>query len=354
MDSHGTRTRTYLRLAAATTAATAAMFLAHSPAAADPLPHINPAALSRGHEPAVVYMVRDTIRDGDLRVPATKRGEHQALWVVAGGYLVRDVNVGARGLTRVVYISRTGERRVVARSWDAMAVAVSATGRRIAVQRSSGSTGLRTVITVSRPRTGRVIAHHELRQANLVAVTDHRALIGIRARWHHPATVWWNYERNTLKRLYHQAAVSADVRHDKVVFDRTSFGEFCNRVAVLSRPARTLWRSCRMYPHQWSPDGRHAIATYTYFDAAGTARWWVIAGRTTQRQAIVAGRLDWDATWEDNHHFLTMAQGDAGQAAIIRCDLSGSCERASRLWNVPVPPDPSVYYAKPPVVLAAR
>jgi hypothetical protein len=189
--------------------------------------------------------------------------------------------------------------------------------------------------------------------ADLVAVTDHRVLIGRGARWHDPATVWWNYEHNHLNRIYHQAAIRADIRHDKVVFDRTAVGEFCIRVAILSRPARTLWHSCLRYPHEWSPDGRHAIATHTYFDAAGTDRWWVIGGHSGARQAVIVGRLDWDATWEDNTHFLTLAQSDAGKAAIIRCDLTGSCQRASRLWDVPVPSDPSVYYANPPVVLAA-
>ena len=350
MAFHGKRTR-HLWGAAATTAVTAFAFLPQLPAAAEP-GHIDPAALPRGDHPAVVYLLRDTIRDGARRVPATHRGEHEALWVVSGGYLVRDVNVGPRGSSRVVYISRAGERRVVARSRDLLTVAVSASGRRVAVQRSASSTGLRTVITVSSPRTGRVIAHRELRMANLVALTDHRALIGRRAHWHHPATVWWSYQHNRINRIYHQAAIRADIRHDKVVFERTPVGEFCNRVAILSRPARTLWHSCQMYPQQWSPDGRLAIATYAYFDAVGTARWWVIDGRTAQRQATVAGRLDWDAVWENNNHFLTLAQSDAGKAAIIRCDLTGSCERASRLWNVPVPSDPSVYYASPPVVLA--
>jgi hypothetical protein len=350
MDFHGKRTR-YLWVAAATTAVTAFAFLPPLPAVAEPA-HIDPAALARGDDPGVVYMVRDTIRDGARRVPATQRGEHQTLWVVSGGYLVRDLNVGPRGLSRVVYISRAGERRVVARSRGWLTVAVSASGRRVAVQRSSSSTGLRTVITVSHPRTGRVIAHRELRMANLVALTDHRALIGRRARWHHPATVWWNYEQNRLHRIYHQAAVGADVRHDKVVFDRTPVGEWCNRVAVLSRPARTLWHSCLRYPHQWSPDGRRAIATYSYFDAAGTPRWWVIDGHTGERRAVIFGRLDWDATWEGNDHFLTLAQSDAGKAAVIRCDLAGPSERASRVWHVPVPSYPSGYYAKPPVVLA--
>ena len=351
MSHHGKRTRTALRVAVATTAVTVFALLPRLSAAAEPA-HLDPAALPRGADPAVVYMVRDTIRDGDRTVPATKRGQHQARWVVSGGYLVRDYGVGPRGWTRLVYVSRAGNQRVVARSQGLMPVAVSASGRSVAVQVPSTPDGLRTVITVSRPRTGRVIAQREMWHANLVAVTDHRALIGRRAGWHHPVTVWWNYQHDTLTRLYDQAAVGADVRHDKVVFKRTSAGEFCNRVAVLSRPARTLWRSCRIYPHQWSPDGRHATASYTYFDAAGTPTWWVIDGRTAERQATVSGRLDWDTAWEDDAHFLTLAQSAAGKAAIIRCDLTGVCERASRVWDVPVPLEPSLYYAKPPVVLA--
>jgi len=316
-------------------------------------PRIDPAAMPRGADPAVVHLVRDTIRDGDRRIPATRRGEHGALWVVAGGYVVRDYNVGPRRSTRVVFISRTGERRVVARSRLWIEVRVSPTGRRMATQVWPNDLTQRSVITVSRPRTGRVVAQQELRLATLAALTDHRVLVGRRIRWKDPATVWWNYERKTVRRIHHQAAVAADVRHDKVVFDRSDDGEFCNRVAVLSRPARTLWRSCQVYPHQWSPDGARAIATHTYFDAAGTDRWWVVDGRTAQRQARITGRLDWDAVWEDDQHFLTKAQSDAGKAAVIRCDLTGSCERASRIWDVPLPDD-SLYYAPPPVVLADR
>lgn len=351
MDFHGRHTRASSLRVAAATVVTAFALLPQLSAVAEPA-HIDPATLPRGADPALVYMVRDTIRDGDMKVPATRRGEHQALWVVSGGYLVRDYGVGPRGWTRLVYVSRAGDQRVVARSQGLMPVAVSASGRSVAVQLPSGSSGLRTVITVSRPRTGRVIVQREMWHANLVAVTDHRALIGRRAGWHHPVTVWWDFEHDRLNRLYEQAAVGADVRHDRVVFKRSSAGEFCNRVAVLSRPALTLWHSCRIYPHEWSPDARHATASYTYFDAAGTPTWWVIDGRTAQRQATVPGRLDWDTAWEDDAHFLTLAQSDTGKAAIIRCDLTGACERASRAWDVPVPSEPSLYYAKPPVVLA--
>ena len=92
--------------------------------------------------------------------------------------------------------------------------------------------------------------------------------------------------------------------------------------------------------------------THTYFDAAGTDTWWVGRGRSGRLVAAVGGRLDWRAVWEDDRHLLTLAQGDDGTAAIVRCDLDGACERASRLWDVPVPSEPSLYYASPPVVLA--
>ena len=323
------------------------------PQASADVPHLDPAALPRGADPAVAHLVRDTIRDGADTIPATRRGEHEALWVVDGGYLVRDYNVGPRSLIRVVFISRAGERREVARSHDWIEVAVAPSGATYAYRRTSSPESLRSVVTVERP-SGRVVAEREFRLANLVGLSRHRVLLGRRLRWHDPATVWWNYERNHVRRIYGQAATRADIRHDKVVFNTSSIGDFCNRVAVLSRPGRTLWRSCRMVPHQWSPNGVRAIATHTYFDAAGTDRWWVVGGRTGERRSRVTGRLDWRAVWEDDQHYLTLAQSDAGQAAIVRCDLTGACERASRLWNVPVPSDPSLFYDAPPVVLAER
>lgn len=349
-DATSARSRLLVTL---TAAACAAALLTVGPAEAD-APHLDPASLPRGADPAVAYLVDDTIRDGSARVPATKRGEHDALWVVAGGYLLRDHDVGARRLVRVVFVSQTGERRLVARSRDLIDVEVSASGRRIAVRVPLDRAGQRSVVTVSRPRSGRVVAQREFRLARLAALTDHRVLLGRRVGWRDPATVWWNHDRNTLRRIADQAAVDADVQHNRVVLDRSTVGEFCNRVALLTRSATTLWRSCRIYPHQWSPDGIRAIATHTYFDAAGTDRWWVVDGRTGDRRARITGRLDWDAVWEDDRHFLTAAQSDAGKAAVIRCNLAGTCERASQTWNVPVPSEPSLYYAPPPVVLADR
>lgn len=315
---------------------------------------VDPAVLPRGPSPRVAHLVRHTIRDGGLRIPATTRGRHDALWVVSGGYVLRDYDVGPRRLVRVVFVDTTGARRVIARSRQLIDVEVSSGGDRVAVRRTSDATGQLSVITVEEPASGRLLARRELRLATLVAVTRTRVLLAHRARWHDPATVWWNFERHRSRRLVDQAAVSADVRHDRVVLLTPRAGEFCHRVARLSHPAGTLWRSCRTMPHQWSPDGRRALATWAYFDAAGTDRWWVVDGRTSDPQARITGRLGWHAVWEDDTHFLVNAQGDTGRAAVLRCDLQDACERASRLWNIPLPTEPSLYYRSPPVVLADR
>ena len=60
-------------------------------------------------------------------------GTAQALWVVTGGYLLRDYNVGRRRLVRVVFVGETGKRRLVARSRQWVDVAVSPGGGRVAI-----------------------------------------------------------------------------------------------------------------------------------------------------------------------------------------------------------------------------
>lgn len=354
---------TRARLAVALTFATAgAVVLATNlPAQGSPT-SVDPALLRRGPDPAVTYMVRDTIRDGARSVSATRWGQHLALWNTARGYVVKDqrsFHNGRETVQRLVYVSPTGHKRVITHSAQfssaTAGTAVSQSGRRIAWSVQPREADLWTVVKVANPNTGRLIAHHGFRLGQVVSVTGARVLVthAVGPRFT-SRTFWWNYRRDTVRKYSTQKAASADLGHDRVVFDLGSDGDFCNRVAVLSRPAHTLWRSCRIFPHQWSPDGALALATHTYFDAAGTDRWLTIGGRTATPIGRVTGRLGWHAVWEDSHHFLTVAQGESGKAAIIRCTTDGTCERASRLWDDPLPQDPSVFYVAPPVLLASN
>jgi hypothetical protein len=273
------------------------------------------------------------------------------LWNTAGGYVVADVARGGR--LRLVHVTTTGDRTVLTRRSE-FSVAVSGSGRRLAWDTFVGPVeGPPSVVTVVDPATGRVVASRRFAAgAHVVMVTGRRVLLARISVRPTNGTLWWNYERNTLRRYYDLSAVRVDPGNDRVVFDIPRDAPACNRVAVFTRPSRELWRSCLWYPEDWSPDGQHAVSTHTYFDAGGTDRWRVVDGRTGERLAKVTGRLDWNAVWEDERHFLTMAMNPAGRAAVIRCDVDAACERASRLWDLA--PTPDDFYLAPPVVLASN
>ena len=312
---------------------------------------VEPAALPRGGNPRVVHVVEATIRDGDLRVAATRR-HHVALWSTAKGYLLKDAGSQPDRIAyRLVHVDRDGARHVLSRM--VRSVAVSPDGTRVAWSVDLGRDGSPAQVTVAVADTGRVIASRRFHDGiQVTAMTRHRVLLSRLFTYRH-GTSWWNLDRDRLRRISDLSAVGADLRHDRLVLDIPRDAPACNMVAPLSHPSRELWRSCRIYPHAWSPDGEHVLATHTYFDDSGTDRWLVIDSTTRERVGRVLGRLDWDAAWEDDGHFLTKAQSASGEAAVIRCTLDGRCERASRLWDLG-PVDYQPFYVSPPVVLPSN
>lgn len=315
--------------------------------------HIDPATLKRGDNPRVAYLVRDTIRDGDRRIRVRTPGKNLALFETRSGYLVWSF-VYNRNMT-VVAVDRDGDRRRLGQEQIVYPV-VSPDGRRVVVvkQRTPGAGP--NVARVVDPRSGRMIARRVFPvHSGVLAVTDRRALV---TNLGDPQAVgastwWWNYRRDTVRRISGWTAVGADLQANKVLLDHGWRGNSdCQRVAPLKHPRRTLWRACRIFPRDWNAKGSRALATRRFweFDRRGTDRWVVHKGRGPGATGRVTGRLDWTAVWEGNRRFLTVAQSDNGEAAIIRCRFDGRCERASKLWQIPV--DNDDYYVAPPVVLA--
>lgn len=337
------------RLAGVLTAAVAALTVGATglPARADP-DHVDPASLDRGAAPRVAYLVGDTIHDGDRSIRVPRASAHQDFWTSANGYVVTDRVQRERFAHRITAVSKSGERKVIGRLDWLDSSAMSPRGTRMAWADAKGDLGEPVVVTVVDPHTGAVKARRSFERAEVVAVTGSRVLLTKPGYRRALKTWWWDYRSNTLRKISDQYAKRADVRNDRVVF-AVGTGATCHRVARLSRPGGTLWRSCGITPHAWSPDGERALSTHIYFDVPGTDRWVVVDGRTGDKGSRVNGRLDWDVTWESNRHFLTMAQGDDGNAAIIRCTPTGSCERASRVWDLEI--DPDAYYVAPPVLL---
>jgi hypothetical protein len=318
---------------------------------------VEPADLARGADPGVSYLVHDTIRDGALRIPVTTFGVHVRFWEVRGGYLLQDW-VQKHETWRLVFIGKgahLGERRVVGRSPLQMTVAVSPSRTIVAWARGTNELTTPTTVSVADPVTGEVVAARAFRWARVLGVTHTRVLLARRGQQPPTTTAWWSFTRHRVTSISTREAVRADLPHQRIVIATGEFDEpaFCIRVAPLAHPARTLWKSCRWAPHTWSPDGAGVLATHTYFDDVGTDRWLTMGADTGQRLGIVTGRLDWEAVWEDDTHFLTLALGDSGKAGIIRCTVAGTCEGASRSWAVGT----ATYqpnFIPPPVVLASR
>ena len=305
---------------------------------------LDPSSMSGGARPQVPYLLHDTIHDGHLTVRAP-RGQHSQLWRVEGGYLV----LGGGG--RLVWIDRSGERQVLGSS--VYTVAVSPSRTRVAWGSARGEDlGPPARLTVADVPTGQLVARRTFsRMLWAGAMTRHRVLLETSWAAPPPETMWWRPGRPGVLPLARQAAVGADVRADRVVFSVGAPDAFCNRVAPLDHPARTLWRSCHFIPRTWSPDGRRALTTHTYFDDAGTDYWSIIGARSGAALSRVTGRLDWNPAWEGRQHFLVSAMGDDGMAAVVRCDLHARCERATRLWDTGWTRWPP-FYMNPPVLLA--
>ena len=83
--SAGHRQRTFVRTALGLAAAVAVALVSQqaptSPrsavSAVSAVTRVDPSALAQGAPPGVVHLVRDTIHDGALTVPAPRRGQHK-------------------------------------------------------------------------------------------------------------------------------------------------------------------------------------------------------------------------------------------------------------------------------------
>ncbi len=309
---------------------------------------LDPGSLERGADPSLPYLVNDQIRDGDIRINVASQPNHLSLWETAGGYLLLD-QLFSTGQMRLTAYDRDGESRVIA-SGEILDVVVSEDKRRIAVVDDlNGGLGPFAVKVVN-PTTGNEFGARHFGYADAIALDGERVFLN-RRDGGDIVSGTWKYETNVVKTLAQRQLLDADLRQRILVFAGigSGGGEGCARVTWMGE-SQALWRACQFEPVDWSRDGRHALATWDYFDMAGTDRWLTVDGRNGERTGRVSGRLDWIAVWESNNRFLTIAQGDDGQTAIVRCTVGGACERASRTWDRPVVPD--LYYNAPPVLIA--
>jgi hypothetical protein len=320
-----------------------------------PTSHVDPAELDRGADPRVAYLVRDTIHDGHRRIRVRTPGKNLALYETRTGYLVLSY-VFNRHQT-LIAVDHNGDQRRLGQA-EIIYPVVSPRGRWVTIVRDPLAGSPRAVVRVVNPRTGHLLARRTFRgqAVGVYAVTARSVMLSNLGDPEAPeaSTSWWNYRRDTVRRLISGwRPAEVDLRANRILLDRDWRGTSdCQRAAPLTHPRRTLWRECRLMTHDWNAKGNRTLASWPFweFRHTGTDRWVAFKGRGPDRTGRVTGRLSWNAVWEGNRHFLTLAQSDDGEAAVIRCGVDGRCERASRLWQVPA--DNDDYFVAPPVVLA--
>lgn len=115
-------------------------------------------------------------------------------------------------------------------------------------------------------------------------------------------------------------------------------GASCSAVyeAAASEP---LWDTCEYMFEHFSPDGAYLVGSRHYWDGEGRPYAVVVDARTGEVVHTYEGMFITDLTFEDDEHLLLNVQLDDGtgptrQAALVRCDFTGSCELATPVRQV--------------------
>lgn len=340
------RRRTTGRLAAALllTVMTAAMTAAMTPAGAvgtrqvdPPDVTLRPGELERGPATTLLHMQEEVIVDGARRIAVRGPAHVWLLGRVGADYLVTTASADFVRYT-VQLVQADGDRRVLRRFGDRTMVTVSADGNHLAL-----TTLLKrrdTRIRVVRTRTGELVRERTF-AAYGTEVSDfgtrRMVLTGLRGG----RTFWWNPTTDRLRLIVSRPA-RAHIEADRLVVlvpDPDKPYLDCQRTVRLSRPRDVLWRSCRDIPLAFSPDARRMVTTGIRVDGIGP--------RTIQVRRQGGGLVStfrapmWFGftQWESNRDLLLQPVGPKFLAAV-RCDLQGTCERASRLYRSPGTFDP--------------
>ncbi|MBB3045583.1 hypothetical protein [Nocardioides soli] len=299
----------------------AVVLLPGSPAAGAPAGaptvQVRPGALPAGDRPAVPTQVGRSIIEGDTRValPANSYllGRSGTAYVVAGN-------------GRVLRLEADGTRTQVARVSEDAELVLSRDGAHVIVTRltraARGGDGLVTVIDAS---TGARVARRTFSHYATVVDADEGRLV--LTTWTPGRTLWWDFVSGGTSRIVGRVAGHADIRADRLAtFTGDPYDGGCTVVTSLTRPRRTLWRSCREAVVAFSPDGRRMATMHILADGLGPSS---VRARTVRGRAIASYEAYWFGSieWESDR-VLLLDTHTKRRTALVRCEVD-ECQRAS-------------------------
>ena len=314
-----------LRLLAGTALAAALAAVVPAASAAPAERELRPAALPRGANPAVPFVIGTTILDGATRVKVDA-AEVQLLGTAGGDYVAIVYPGGERG--RVERISPDGERTIVRERFRGE-LTLSRDGEHL-FEALVGERP-RTVVRVLDPVTGERTGRQELRGYVRVLDADAgRAVLGVTS----PArTLTWDVDAGATQRVVDRQAYFADIRADRLgTYTRDVTQGGCSVLRPLSSPGEVLWRSCEQAVGAVSPDGRRVLARTISLDGP-IGYLWVRTGTGRLLASYSAPTGFGHSAWEAPRSVVMTVQGSKKQA-LVRC-AAGDCERASALHSLP-------------------
>ncbi len=291
---------------------------------------IDPTSLARGGPAAVLHSVGRTVVDGDRRIRAERPRRLQLIGKAPNGTGYVVVSFGTDGRNSLWRVTRDGSAvRLRGLGQDGRDAQLSPSGARVSWTRQGRD---RTTVFVARTYNGRVVARQ--RYKGILEVLDVRKrvlLSGIRP----VRTIWYRPSADSERVVRGLQLVDADLARDRavvVVRDLVNgYDGVCLAYAVLSDPARRLWRSCTDKPVAFSPSGRLMVTTNIEADGAGTGLLQIRTAETNLVRATLRTRGYFsNALWESEKSLLAVTW-QSKCAAIVRITKDGSVHRASAL-----------------------
>lgn len=282
---------------------------------------LDPARLSRGPDVAVPHVEGDDFVDGARRVDLP--GSRAVLLGASGdAYVVGTTGENGIAGRKVIRVEADGSLTPLLTKVSPWDLVLSEDGSRLVAVRYGSRRASR--VSVWSATTGEVLARRSFRDyPTVVAARGGKVLL---SSWNR-GVFWWRPGTTRTRTVTQRSGGVASITHDLLAtYTDDPYEGGCTVLSRLTRPGRTLWRSCRERVDELSPDGSRMATIGILVDGIGPSS---VTQRTIDGTRLATYSASWfgSFSWESPTAMLLETHGER-LSATVRCDL-GDCENAS-------------------------
>ena len=289
--------------------------------AAAPTVDLQPHRLARGADIVIPHIEDGALVDGARRIdlPGT---DAELLGASGDAYVASTWRTNAVGETRsrrIVRVEADGSIRELLRPLEAYGTVLSEDGSRLLTTSGDRTSQVRVWSAVD----GTEIASRTFRRyPEVVAADGRRVLVRTVERLQ-----WWRVGRDSVRTVTRALTGQASIEHDQLVtYTKDPYLGGCTRLARLSRPGTTVWRSCRDRVAAFSPDGTQVLTFHILTDGLGPGE---VRLRSLDGTLLATYRTNWFSGWEwEAPSTLLLDVNGSRKYAVVRCTLD-DCDNAT-------------------------